>query len=495
MNGGISVRTTAPNQYNQKQSFLAANMGQGGRGMFVLNLSGNSLANQQAVGIETEKNNWPQTIPLFETSKGEANELGYTVSTPQLARVSVDRSNVDDITQENVRYATFLANGYNSPSKAESALYIYDVLGADVGLAENSALNSQYQPGDVIRKITAPGSSKGLSTPLLLDTDLDGLIDIAYAGSLDGNVYRFDFRANNPSLWSVHTVYQGSPNQPIMAAPAASRLDKVDNKKVDGQYIITFGTGSDLYQDDLLNKTQQSFIGIYDDINQKSTVYGQSQLLEQTLTITKVDGKEFRFASNHSLEPQHLGWFINLGTLNQQSSNGERVTTAPNMFMKTVVFSSRIYNNEVTESNSSNNHDLDVCKATTKTVKSDAQSWIMALNVLNGGALTSKDARIEFTANNTVVKDKEFFANGQKYSGLSNYSIIEANNHKSYTIDGTMRSVGEDDKLNQLTTKGFNQTNNSKIIINDTTGGFSIYKLKGAQNKATLKRKSWKELY
>ncbi len=499
MNGGISIRTTAPNKNNVKQSFLAGNMGQGARGMFALNVSGKNIGTGDDVGIETNVSSWPKTVPLFETSKGENNQLGYTVSTPQIGRVSVDRNDESLMLQQHVRYATFLANGYNSPSKIEAALYIHDALGADAGLAGNSSLNDQYRSGDLIRKLIAPDSHLGLSTPLLVDSNFDGIVDVVYAGSYDGNLYRFDLRAKDPSLWSVHLVYKGDPNQPITAAPAISRIEKENGKKIADKYIVTFGTGTDLYQQDLTSVKGQRIVGIYDDINKNDTVVGTTDLLEQTFTTKKIGSESFRYLSNHQLSEQHKGWFINLGFSNSSTNDGERVTTAPGMFLETVVFNTRIYDNEDNTDNGNNDNTNDVCVSTTQTIKSDSQSWVIAINTKNGGGLTKKDSRIEFTVNNQLVQLNDYFANGQKYTGLSNFTIIQQNNEKSYTPDGSMRSVGEDEKLGQLKplSNSCTKDTNSKIIVNDTTGGMSIKNIVGpkCQENNILKRLSWKEIH
>lgn len=503
MNGGMAIRTTAPNKNKQKQSFVAANMGQGARGMFVLNLSGKNLVTGENVGVETEKSSWPKTVPLFETGKGGSNELGYTVSTPQIGRVSVNRNNETQLLEQNVRYATFLANGYNSPSKAETALYVYDALGADAGLAENTDLHYKYKSGDLIRKLTVPNSTLGLSTPLLVDANFDGLVDVAYAGGYDGNLYRFDLRAKDPSQWSVHMVYKGNPNQPITSAPAVSRIEVENGKKITGKYVVIFGTGTDLYQKDLTSKQGQNIIGIYDNIDSADTVSGYSELLEQTFTTKKIGDESFRFLSNHQLAKNHKGWFIDLDLSSGSTNDGERVTTAPEMFLETAVFTTRIYDSETTkviENGNVGGSVGDVCASTEQAIKSYSQSWVLAINAKNGGALTNQNSRIEFMSDNQVVKSNDYFANGQKYDSLSNFTIIQQNNNQSYTRDGAIRPVGEDDILGKLKPESNRCTEetDNKIVVNDTIGGMNMTNVIGPKcqkNPPSIKRLSWRQLY
>ena len=85
-------------------------------------------------------------------------------------------------------------------------------------------------------KIPAPNGKGGLSTPTLVDTDFDGIVDIAYAGDRYGNMFRFDLRGKTPSEWSAQMIFQGSGNQPITSAPAVSRRGK-------DKYVVIFWYG------------------------------------------------------------------------------------------------------------------------------------------------------------------------------------------------------------------------------------------------------------
>ena len=64
--------------------------------------------------------------------------------------------------------------------------------------------------GNLLAKIPAPNGKGGLSTPTLVDTDFDGIVDIAYAGDRYGNMFRFDLRGKTPSEWSAQMIFQGS---------------------------------------------------------------------------------------------------------------------------------------------------------------------------------------------------------------------------------------------------------------------------------------------
>ncbi|HGO7732409.1 TPA: PilC family type IV pilus tip adhesin, partial [Neisseria meningitidis] len=182
-------------------------------------------------------------------------ELGYTVGTPQIGKT------------HNGKYAAFLASGYATKeinsTENQTALYVYDL--------ENN--------GNLIKKIEVKDGKGGLSSPTLVDKDLDGIVDIAYAGDRGGSMYRFDLSSQDPQQWSVRTIFSG--NKPITSAPAISQLKD--------KRVVIFGTGSDLSEDDVDNNDMQSIYGIFDNDtaagNANANLSGLGGgLLEQKLT-------------------------------------------------------------------------------------------------------------------------------------------------------------------------------------------------------------------
>ncbi|EPH9051059.1 PilC family type IV pilus tip adhesin, partial [Neisseria gonorrhoeae] len=167
VDGGFVLRQVELS--GQKHVFMFGAMGFGGRGAYALDLS-------------KINGNYPAAAPLFDVKDGDNNgknrvkvELGYTVGTPQIGKI------------RNGKYAAFLASGYAAKdinsNDNKTALYVYDL--------ENGS-------GSLIKKIEAPGGKGGLSSPTLVDKDLDGTVDIAYAGDRGGNMYRFDLSDSNP---------------------------------------------------------------------------------------------------------------------------------------------------------------------------------------------------------------------------------------------------------------------------------------------------------
>ncbi|EPI7838026.1 PilC family type IV pilus tip adhesin, partial [Neisseria gonorrhoeae] len=177
VDGGFVLRRITDDQDRQKHFFMFGAMGLGGRGAYALDLSKIDSSNLTGVSmfdVQNDKNN--------NNNKNDNNrvELGYTVGTPQIGKT------------QNGKYAAFLASGYAAKDIAsqenKTALYVYDL--------ENGS-------GSLIKKIEAPGGKGGLSSPTLVDKDLDGIVDIAYAGDRGGNMYRFDLSDSDSSKWSV----------------------------------------------------------------------------------------------------------------------------------------------------------------------------------------------------------------------------------------------------------------------------------------------------
>ncbi|HFA7414893.1 TPA: pilus assembly protein PilC, partial [Neisseria gonorrhoeae] len=324
VDGGFVLRQVELS--GQKHVFMFGAMGLGGRGAYALDLS-------------KINENYPAAAPLFDVKNGDNNgknrvevELGYTVGTPQIGKI------------RNGKYAAFLASGYAAKDidsqENKTALYVYDL---------------KDTLGTPITKIDVPGGKGGLSSPTLVDKDLDGIVDIAYAGDRGGNMYRFDLSNSDPSKWSVSTIFEGG--KPITSAPAVSRL--ADKR------VVIFGTGSDLSEEDVVGTNPQYIYGIFDD--DKGTVKVTVQngtgdgLLEQVLS----EENKTLFLNKRSDGSNGKGWVVRL-------REGERVTVKPTVVLRTAFVTIRKY---------------------TDTDKCGAQTAILGINTADGGALTPRSAR------------------------------------------------------------------------------------------------------
>ncbi|EMU5057738.1 pilus assembly/adherence protein PilC, partial [Neisseria gonorrhoeae] len=342
VDGGFVLRRITDDQDREKHFFMFGAMGLGGRGAYALDLTkidSNNLTGVSMFDVQNDKNN--------NNNDSNRVKLGYTVGTPQIGKT------------QNGKYAAFLASGYAAKDIVSSdnttALYVYDL---------------KDTLGTPIAKIEAPGGKGGLSSPTLVDKDLDGTVDIAYAGDRGGNMYRFDLSNSDPNKWSAKAIFEGT--KPITSAPAVSRLKD--------KRVVIFGTGSDLTEDDVLDTKEQYIYGIFDDDKGTGTVKVTVQngtgggLLEQTLT--KENNTLFLSNNKASGGSADKGWVVKL-------REGERVTVKPTVVLRTAFVTIRSYTG------------MDKC---------GAQTAILGINTADGGALTPRSARPIVPDHNSVAQ-------------------------------------------------------------------------------------------
>ncbi|HGO7051780.1 TPA: PilC family type IV pilus tip adhesin [Neisseria meningitidis] len=340
VDGGFVLRQVELS--GKKHVFMFGAMGFGGRGAYALDLTKIDSNNPTAVSLFDVKND---NNGKNSNNSNNSVQLGYTVGTPQIGKT------------HNGKYAAFLASGYATKDinngENKTALYVYDL--------ESS--------GTLIAKIEVKDGKGGLSSPTLVDKDLDGTVDIAYAGDRGGNMYRFDLSSDNPTKWSVRTIFKGTPDKPITSAPAISQLKD--------KRVVIFGTGSDLSEDDVDNTDEQHIYGIFDDdtattgsVNFSGTGGG---LLEQHLT--QENKTLFLTDYKRSDGSGSKGWMVKL-------QPGQRVTVKPTVVLRTAFVTIHKY---------------------TGTDKCGAETAILGINTADGGKLTKKSARPIVPDTNTAV--------------------------------------------------------------------------------------------
>ncbi|HGO8967852.1 TPA: PilC family type IV pilus tip adhesin, partial [Neisseria meningitidis] len=329
VDGGFVLREVELS--GKKHVFMFGAMGFGGRGAYALDLSkidsGNgNLADVSLFDVKHDKNG------KNSNNSNNSVQLGYTVGTPQIGKT------------HNGKYAAFLASGYATKQidsgENKTALYVYDL---------------ESNNGTLIRKIEVPSGKGGLSSPTLVDKDLDGTVDIAYAGDRGGNMYRFDLSSQSPDQWTVRAIFKG--DKPITSAPAISQLKD--------KRVVIFGTGSDLSEDDVDSKEIQHVYGIFDNDTDTGTAQdGQGKgLLEQHLT--QEDKTLFLTDYKRSDGSGNKGWIVKL-------KDGQRVTVKPTVVLRTAFVTIHKY---------------------TGTDKCGAETAILGINTADGGKLTKKSAR------------------------------------------------------------------------------------------------------
>ncbi|EMT9660891.1 pilus assembly/adherence protein PilC [Neisseria gonorrhoeae] len=447
VDGGFVLRQV--NLNGQDRVFMFGAMGFGGRGAYALDLS-------------KINENYPAAAPLFDVKDGDNNgknrvkvELGYTVGTPQIGKT------------QNGKYAAFLASGYAAKDIVSSdnttALYVYDL---------------KDTLGTPIAKIEAPGGKGGLSSPTLVDKDLDGIVDIAYAGDRGGNMYRFDLSNSDSSKWSAKVIFEG--DKPITSAPAVSRL--ADKR------VVIFGTGSDLSEEDVVGTNQQYIYGIFDDDKRTVKVTVQNGtaggLLEQNL---KQENKTLFLTNNKaSGGSADKGWVVKL-------REGERVTVKPIVVLRTAFVTIRKYKD-------------DGC---------GAETAILGINTADGGALTPRSARpivpeankdvAQYSGHKTTSKGKSIpigcmdkggktvCPNGYVYEKPVNVRYLDETETDGFstTADGDAGGSGIDpaDRRPGKNNRCFSKKGVRTLLMND------LDSLDITGPMCGIKRLSWREVF
>ncbi|MDR1647009.1 MAG: hypothetical protein LBR88_03100 [Zoogloeaceae bacterium] len=303
---------------NAWRNLVVTSTGAGGRAYFALD-------------VETPNN--PKV--LWEVSGGGDNVAAFPPTSADFASlgVTIGKATIAHTGSAAHPWVAIFGNGYNSrgtePHKAR--LFIVNA-----------------ETGAFIRNIStnvgsaATGGENGLASPLVVDYDNNGVADAAYAGDLQGNLWKFDLSASDPASWSV--AFNGKPlfkavdpsgkAQPITAQPKAMK-----RKGYPGEVLVYVGTGRYFSVGDHADTQVQSFYGVSDPCGNAgscgttpgasdSSLYTRSgNLTEQTLTSGGVHaptGMQLRVLSANALAaPKDKGFYFDLVVDNNKE--GERV--------------------------------------------------------------------------------------------------------------------------------------------------------------------------
>jgi len=303
---------------------MVGGLGGGGQGYYALNVTDPD---------DFDESN-ADSLVLWEFNDSDDADLGYSYSVPSMAKMA------------NGSWAVIFGNGFNNTeadgnasTTGHAVLYIVDI-----------------EDGSIIRKIDtevgSTGTPNGLSSPALIDTDGDFVVDYAYAGDMEGNMWKFDLSDPVPANWDVAWEDGGSPqplfttlpDQPITTRPQiAFHPDNLDG------YMVYFGTGKylEINDDDPTGTTTQTFYGIWDKGLDPLTPSNRSDLLEQSILNqfgqgfdTTGDAVEDAFFNLRELSDNaidfstHMGWYIDLipdnidGSANSSNFGEKQVSNA-----------------------------------------------------------------------------------------------------------------------------------------------------------------------
>ncbi len=236
------------------RTVLVGGLGAGGQGFYALDITDPVTTSDTESAVRANIL-WEVGAP----SNSPDPKLGYTFSRPTIARLKTGQ------------WVAIAGNGYDSTT-GKAVLYLIDI-------ATGNVVDVQPSP----QATPAATDKNGLSSPTVIDSDFDGDADFVYAGDLNGDMWRFDLTGvGNPvtaAAVGAYKLYDGSPAQPITAAPDVSTHP-------DGGFLVFFGTGRAFSTADLANSTAQAIYGIHD----QGTALSSPTLVTQTLTFGSYGG-------------------------------------------------------------------------------------------------------------------------------------------------------------------------------------------------------------
>ncbi|MFK3799915.1 pilus assembly protein [Pseudomonas sp. NPDC088444] len=270
-------------------TILVGTLGAGGREVFALDITN------------------PDSITLlWEFTSQNDVDLGSTFSVPVISRL------------HSGEWGVIFGNGYNGNNGNASLFILNAATGAKISKLTTSVVGNN-----------------GLSSPVVLDANADGIADYVYAGDLLGNLWRFDLIgssltanatasnykvafANKPLYTATVSDTAGSAVQSITAAPVV-----LTHPTATGTLVI-FGTGRYFTSADKTTTDLQTLYGIWDKQTAAQTaattpVLARSSLQQQTIT-SQVNNASFgtassdiRLVSANTVDwTTKSGWYLNL---------------------------------------------------------------------------------------------------------------------------------------------------------------------------------------
>jgi len=295
------------------KTVLAAGMGGGAQGLFALDVSNPSDFGKGAGA-------------LWEFTDSDDPDMGNVLNLPVIVRLTTRLVSGVPEYRDFVLTGSGL-NNYVDDGHANSAgAAILFLLSLDKKSSEPWQLGVNYFK--LKKPIADTSLPSGLSSPNVV-LGADGAARYAYAGDLQGNLWRFDLTGflpwlkENAGTAPMFTALDGAARrQPITTQP---RIVLAPG----GGYVILFGTGKLLEANDVKPGAYaiQSFYGVYDTAQKTYTVSGRGQL--EPRTVSK-GGESLEFAGNQFAYGEGAGkkrgWYFDFLA---SDKTGERSVSDP----------------------------------------------------------------------------------------------------------------------------------------------------------------------
>ena len=298
------------------KSVLVGSLGAGGSSVFALDVTDPDDFDEDSVLWEID-----DSTPGFE-------DMGYSFSDPTVARLN-DGS-----------WVAIFGNGYGSDD-GNALLYFVDL-----------------ETGELLHELdTDTSGDNGMSSPLAVDTNLDGNAEVLVAGDLQGNLWKVDLSdGSSPEFQFTHghnplplmrAESRDGEAQPITTRPVVTE----GRNRSDRVYL--FGTGQFHEVDDNQVPAEprvESFYGVHatpdTDIGNDSDVITRGDMLQQSIREEGSDADfefDYRVTSDENMETDHQGWFVDLAG---NGGDGERVINDAVVVDGSVLFTTLIPESE-----------------------------------------------------------------------------------------------------------------------------------------------------
>ncbi|MFA1025665.1 putative Type IV pilus-associated protein [Pseudomonas syringae pv. helianthi] len=398
VDGQIAVFDTQVSAGSAWRTVAYGGTGAGGKAFFAIKLFEGASNTISAL--------WEVKAPDTSDANNKFNNLGYTYSEPDVARMA-DGTGI-----------VVVGNGYGSFT-GRASLYVLNAnTGAFIAEIQTPVLNNE--------------TDNGLSS-VKLRVNSQNVVQAAYAGDLKGRLWKFDMSGAAASSWKV--AFGGAPlftaprgaNQPITVQPF------VLNHPLNGK-IVYFGTGKFLEVADKQTTAQQDFYAIWDADS------GSGSIVEANLQAQAVNGSVisngttyFTSTTNDVDWSVKKGWFMPLATTSPYL--GERIVYPAQTSSDRIIFSTGSLNS------------TDPCEST-------GTGRVFELNAATGSMLNYKvlDTNGDNSINNTDLSVAGF-ADG---SGMPVISAIFSGSPGSGGVENKIVNNSTGNKQ-VLPEKGANQ--------------------------------------
>ncbi len=317
---------------------LVGGLGAGGKGYFALDVtdpatSYSSTPNATNVALwefTDEDDTYPLTSTgaplggavgaLTDPNGDPVKDLGFALSLPIVTMSNAETGGEQD-------WVAIFGNGPNSTAGVSTLFVLFLDKGLD-GWASGDFRKIPTDFGVPLPGEQFAGYPNGLGSPTAVDADLDGTVDYVYAGDRLGNLFRFDLTSSNPANWSALRLFTATYDYgggDVRLQPILSRPLVVKHPQQPG-FLITFGTGSFITEDDGGDDEIQSIYTIWDNLTPTNPVTAladtkANRLVQQVMTNEVEDQvsppRTRRVLTNHPVNyaagtTGTWGWYVDL---------------------------------------------------------------------------------------------------------------------------------------------------------------------------------------